>query len=95
VTLFFIWRLHGSQRHPYSLLQDIYEVGFLKCKPSTVYALLSKMEKAGLVKSHVDAKGAHARRLYRTTAKGWALLHRAKAGHMKGVWRQFVQFLLS
>ncbi|MCX6770815.1 MAG: PadR family transcriptional regulator [Candidatus Micrarchaeota archaeon] len=95
ISLFFIWRLKGAPRHAYSLIKDIRDVGFLQCKPSTVYALLSKMEEAGLVKSHVDTNGRHMRRLYQTTAKGSALLASTKASRIKGVWRGFVEFLLS
>jgi len=95
ITLFFIWRLHGAPRHAYSLIKDIRDVGFVQCKPSTIYALLSGMEKAGLVKSHIDSKAAHTRRLYQTTEKGWQLLRTVKANRVQGIWREFVQFLLS
>jgi len=95
LTLFFLWRLHGRPKHAYSLLSDIRDVGFLQCKPSTIYALLSSMEKAGLVESRLDSAAAHPRRLYRTTAKGWRLLRSVKASRIKGLWREFVQFLLS
>ena len=95
ITLFFIWRLMGEPRHAYSLIKDIRDVGFLKCKPSTVYALLSKMEDAGLVKSHVVTKGSRMRRLYQSTAKGATLLASTKASRIKGVWREFVIYLLS
>ena len=94
ITLFFIWRLKGAPRHAYSLIKDIRDVGFLQCKPSTVYALLSKMEKAGLVKSHVETKGSRVRRQYQATAKGALLLSSIKASRIKGVWRDFVGFLL-
>ncbi len=95
LTLFFLWRLHLQPRHAYLLMQDIREVGFLQCKASTIYALLTSMEKAGLVKSHIDTKTRHARRLYQTTARGWSLLGKVKASKIKGLWRQFVAFLLS
>jgi DNA-binding PadR family transcriptional regulator len=95
ITLFFIWRLQGESRHAYSLIQDIRDVGFLQCKPSTVYALLSRMEDSGLVKSHVETKGSRVRRQYQTTAKGAALLASTKASRIRGVWREFVEFLLS
>ncbi|MCX6769283.1 MAG: PadR family transcriptional regulator [Candidatus Micrarchaeota archaeon] len=95
LALFFIWRLHGKPRHAYSLLKDVREVGIAVCKPSTVYLILSKMDEAGIVKSHLDSKGTHTRRLYQTTEKGWKILHKVKDSRMKGVWREFVQFLLS
>jgi len=95
LTLFFIWRLRGEPRHAYFLLDDIRTVGFLSCKPSTVYALLASMEKAGLVKSHLDSKGARPRSLDQTTDKGWQTLQSVKASRIKGLWREFVGFLLS
>ena len=95
VTIFFIWRLKGEPRHAYSLIKDMRDVGFLQCKPSTIYALLSKMEEAGLVKSHIKAEGSRARRLYQTTQKGAKLLLSIKESRIKGVWREFVMALLS
>jgi DNA-binding PadR family transcriptional regulator len=94
LTLFFLWRLHGQPKHAYLLLEDVRSVGFLSCKPSTIYALLSSMEKAGLVKSRLDTRARRARRLYSTTEKGWRVLASAKASHIKGLWRKFVGFLL-
>ena len=95
LTLFFLWRLHEKPRHAYSLMEDIRSVGFLQCKPSTIYAVLDNMEKSGLVKSHIDTKSMHVRRMYQTTPKGWKLLDKVKARHIRGLWREFVTFLLS
>ncbi|MFA6328524.1 MAG: PadR family transcriptional regulator [Candidatus Micrarchaeia archaeon] len=95
VTLFFIWRLLDAPGHAYSLMKDIRDVGFVQCKPSTVYALLSGMEKAGLVKSKMSLEGKRPCRLYSTTAKGKAVLQRVKRAHLKGIWREFVAYLLS
>ena len=94
ITLFFIWRLIGAPRHAYSLIKDMRDVGFLQCKPSTTYSLLSKMEAAGLVKSHIETKGSRVRRLYQTTQKGAKLLASIKESRIKGVWRAFVSDLL-
>ncbi|MCX6772443.1 MAG: PadR family transcriptional regulator [Candidatus Micrarchaeota archaeon] len=95
MTLFFLWRLHGQERHGYSLMQDMKEIAISACKPSTVYALLAKLEKAGLVKSRIDGKGAHVRRLYKTTQKGWELMQEMKRRKVKGLWREFIGSLLS
>jgi|GEM_PF-1537754 len=94
LALFFIWRLSGAPRHAYFLLNDIREVGFMQCKPSTIYALLSNMEKAGLVASRLDSSSGRPRRLYKTTVKGKALLESVKTSRLRGVWREFVRFLL-
>ncbi len=95
MTLFFIWRLHGKPRHGYSLIKDMREIAIPICKPSTVYALLAKLERAGLVRSRLDESSAHARKLYQTTAKGWELLQNIKNTRMKGIWREFIKGLLS
>ena len=95
MTLFFLWRLHAKPRHGYSLMQDMKEIAIAPCKPSTVYALLSKLEEEGMVKSHFDETGAHTRKLYQTTQKGWALLQNMKKTKMKGLWREFMMELLA
>ncbi|VVB99575.1 Transcriptional regulator PadR-like family protein [uncultured archaeon] len=95
MTLFFLWRLHGNPQHGYSLMQDMKQIAVKPCKPSTVYVLLSKLEKAGYVKSHYDESGARVRRLYSTTPSGWALLQHIKKRKMKGLWREFVKELLA
>ena len=95
VTLFLIWRLHGHPRHGYLLVQDMQELAIKPVKPSTVYALLGKMERAGLVKSHLDRGGKHIRKMYSTTAKGWKLLQAIKKTKIKGLWREFMMSLLS
>ena len=95
MTLFFLWRLHKEPRHGYSLMQDMNEIAISPCKPSTVYALLAKLEKSGLVRCHLDKRGPHMRKLYQTTEKGWGLLQSAKRRKVKGLWREFVKELLA
>jgi len=95
ITLFLVWRLHEKPRHAYLLVKDMSELAIKPVKPSTVYALLGKMERAGLVKSHVERQGARVRRLYSTSAKGWKLLQWIKKNKIKGLWREFMAELLS
>lgn len=94
LTMFFLWRLHSKPSHGYSLIEDMRHIGIVQCKPSTIYALLSKLEKDGLVKGRFDQTGEHLRKLYQTTPKGWSLLQEAKKRKIKGLWREFVSFLL-
>ena len=94
MTLFFIWRLHGKPSYGYSLLKDVREIAISPCKPSTVYALLAKLESSGLVKSHFDESGARVRKLYQTTPKGWELLQSVKKNKIRGLWRGFIRGLL-
>ena len=95
LTLFLIWRLHGTPRHGYSLMKDMEDIAIAPCQPSTIYALLAKLERAGLVKSRLDGKGQHMRRLYQTTGKGWKLLQEVKKRKIRGLWRGFMEHLLS
>lgn len=94
LSLFFIWRLHGKPRHGYSLIKDLREIAIPTCKPSTVYSLLTKLERRGLVKSHLEDIQGRARRLYQTTAKGWGIFQAVKKTKMKGLWREFIRGLL-
>ena len=94
MSLFFIWRLQGEPRHAYSLIKDIREIGIASLKPSAVYALLSGMEQSGLVKSHMDTSSRHARRMYVTTPKGKAMIAKVKKARIRGLWREFMEFLL-
>jgi DNA-binding PadR family transcriptional regulator len=95
MSLFFLWRLHSGEHHGYSIMQDMKEIAISQCKPSTVYSLLAKLEKEGLIKSRVDSTGPHSRRLYSTTAKGWNLVQDIKKHKIKGLWREFIGSLLS
>jgi DNA-binding PadR family transcriptional regulator len=95
LTLFFIWRLHKKPSHGYSLIKDIERMGTAKCQPSTVYALLAKLEKAGIVESHYGRGAEHMRKLYQTTEKGWKLLQEVKKTKIRGLWREFIEHLLA
>ena len=93
--LFFIWRLKKSPAHCYSLLDEIKDMGMVSVKPSTVYLILSKLEKAGLVKSEVKQAGRRARRVYSVTLKGRAVFEKLKKEKVKGQLREFLAELLS
>ena len=95
MSLFCIWRLHSEPKHGYSLIKDLREISITPCKPSTIYALLAKLEKAGAIKSHIDDRGAHVRKLYQTTPMGWSLLQDIKKSKMKGIWREFISELIA
>lgn len=94
LTMFFLWRLHSKPSHGYSLIEDMKNIGIVRCKPSTIYALLSSLEKDGLVKGRFDRAGEHMRKLYLTTPLGWKLLQETKKRKIRGLWREFVAFLL-
>ncbi len=94
LTMFFLWRLHSKPSHGYSLIEDVKNIGIVRCKPSTIYALLSSLEKDGLVKGRFDQTGEHLRKLFQTTPNGWNLLKETKKSKIRGLWREFVAFLL-
>jgi len=51
--------------------------------------------KAGRGSGKVRLEGRRPRRLYSSTPKGNAVLCGVKRAHIKGVWREFVSYLLS
>ena len=91
LSLFLIWRLKKKPQHGYSLLKEVREIEMSPSKPSTLYALLAKLEKGGMVRSTYDKTGPHVRRTYQTTARGWALFMEIKKRRMQGVFREFVR----
>ena len=95
LSLFLIWRLNSKPQHGYSILKEIKGIAIAPCKPSTVYSLLSKLEKAGLV-TGVDSRSfGRMRRLYHTTPKGYRLYLQIKKAHIRGLWKEFALALSS
>lgn len=95
LMLFFIWRLEKEPMHGYSLAKDMEQVAFSSCKPSTVYSILAKLERKGLVESRYEKNGKRMRKLYQTTGKGRALLEKVRGKLSKGLLREFVKSLIS
>ncbi len=83
--------LDGPQRHGYEIAQLIAtrSDGRLKFQAATLYPLLYKLEKRGLVEGRwVEKAGQRRRRFYRLTAAG-----RAALGERRKVWREFFDAL--
>jgi len=83
--------LDGPQRHGYEIAQliDARSEGRLKFQAATLYPLLYKLEKRGLVDGRwVEKAGQRGRRYYRLTAAGRAVL-----GERRRVWRDFFDAL--
>jgi PadR family transcriptional regulator PadR len=83
--------LDGPPRHGYEIAQFIAERsdGRLKFQAATLYPLLYKLEKRGLVEGRwVEKAGQRRRRFYRLTARGRAVL-----GERRKVWREFFDAL--
>ncbi len=95
LALFLIWRLKKKPTHCYSLLDEIKDCGMVFVKPSTLYLVLAKLEKAGLVKSEVRQAGKRTRRVYAATPKGMAVFEKVKKEKVKGLLREYLAELLS
>jgi transcriptional regulator len=83
--------LDGPQRHGYEIAQqiDARSEGRLKFQAATLYPLLYKLEKRGLVEGRwVEKAGQRRRRFYRLTAAGRAVL-----GERRKTWREFFEAL--
>ena len=83
--------LDGPQRHGYEIAQQIEarSEGRLKFQAATLYPLLYKLEKRGLVEGRwVEKAGQRRRRFYRLTAAG-----RAALGERRKIWRAFFEAL--
>jgi len=93
--LFLIWRLHERPTYGYALLKEIKQMAVGRKKTSTIYATLGKLEKSGLVKSHMEKGGARMRRQYQTTAKGWALFRQVRKKMIRGTLREFMKAMVN
>ena len=74
--------LHHATEHPVVgqwLLAELRQHGY-DVSPGTIYPLLKRMEQNGWLRCRVDSAGGRtARRYYSTTARGRAVLQRARA----------------
>jgi DNA-binding PadR family transcriptional regulator len=95
LALFLIWRLLKSPLHGYYITQELKDMGVIPVKPSTIYLVLSKLEKGGLVKGSPGEAGKRMRKEYRVTAKGRAVFERIKKERVRGLLREFLKSLLS
>ena len=81
--------LDGRDRHGYEIAQRIESrsEGRIRFQAATLYPLLYKLEKRGLVKGRwVERAGERRRRFYHLTAAG-----RATLGSHRRAWREFVE----
>lgn len=72
--------LHHAAKEPVYGLWLIEELGHhgYKLSPGTLYPILHKLEKEGLLKTYEENVGGKIRKYYRTTAKGEKALEQIK-----------------
>jgi len=78
-SIFLLWMISKKEQHGYEIIKTIKED---PCMPSfaasKIYPLLSDLSKKGLISSKKVMQGKRARKIYYVTAKGKALLEKAK-----------------
>ena len=94
VGLFLIWRLHKKPMHGYSLVKELQEMALSPSIPSSIYAILNRLEKSGMVKSSYDSTGTHTRKIYSTTPAGWALFGKIREKLSKSLLKEFMKNLI-
>jgi DNA-binding PadR family transcriptional regulator len=63
--------LAGGPRHGYAMVEDIARLSHIRLRPTTLYAVLARLEQRGLVESLLSEER---RRPYRLTEAGAAML---------------------
>ena len=95
LSLFLIWQLDNEPNHGYLLRETVKSIGISSCKQSTIYAILTKLEKTGLIKSDRKERDKKIRKVYHATQKGRKWLAAVKKNRIRGKLREFMKFLLS
>ncbi len=94
LTFFLIWRLKEKPMYGYSLVKELREMALSPSKISSVYAILSRLEKDGVIKGRREMSGARMRKVYQTTEKGWKIFMEIKKRRVKGLLLEFVKSLV-
>lgn len=93
--LYLIWRLMKEPMYGYMLIGEIGGLGLSARRPSTLYLVLSRMEKLGLIRSTTKKVAGRTRRIYRTTKKGEELYKKVRRTRITGPLREFMMSLLN
>jgi DNA-binding PadR family transcriptional regulator len=95
LALFLIWRLKKGQMHGYSITKEMEDMGLSPHRQSTIYSILSKLEKLGLIRSRTKQAENRMRKVYMATAKGIKLFEHVKRKIMRGMLREFIKDLIA
>ena len=95
LELYFIWRLSKEPAHGYSLHEEMQRWELAPpLKYSTIYMILSRLEKEKYIEVKKKEIGGRVRKVYAVTTKGREVLRKAKAMKIKGRLREFLKMLL-
>jgi DNA-binding PadR family transcriptional regulator len=80
LNYFVLMLLRTTPKHGYMLMQDIerHTQGHWKPSHSAIYKLLNNLEEAGFIASREEKDGERARRVYKISEKGVALLEESE-----------------
>jgi DNA-binding PadR family transcriptional regulator len=81
----FVLSQMDQKQYGYSLLQNFTGRG-MSIEPGTLYPLMRRLEKQGLLDSQWDTEGGRPRKYYTLSADGFRVLEK-----MKAEWKQLVQ----
>jgi len=95
LAIYIIWRLKKKPEYGYSLAKHIQTFTMGYKKASTVYLILNKLEKNGLVKSKIHMKNSRSRKVYYTTKKGWQIFEDIKSKSLGKELKEFMKELIS
>jgi PadR family transcriptional regulator, regulatory protein PadR len=95
LSVFLLWRLLRGPVYAYSLRDEIGKIAIHTYQPSTLYAVLSGLEKSGLVEGRSEEVNGRVRRMYSITAKGREVLDARKRENIRGPFREFMKYMLS
>ncbi len=90
---FLLWRLAREPAHGYLIMRDLREFKMASFQQSTIYAVLSEMEDAGLIRSKIASDGGRIRKVYYTTKKGKAAFEKNRKTRIKGIIKEFLRAL--
>ncbi len=81
----FVLSQMDQKQYGYSLLQNLTDKG-MSIEPGTLYPLMRRLEKQGLLDSQWDTEAGRPRKYYVLSADGFKVLEK-----MKDEWKQLVQ----
>ncbi|VVB73311.1 Transcriptional regulator PadR-like family protein [uncultured archaeon] len=91
--LFLLWRLMRKDLYGYLIIDELNNTGMFAAKQSTIYSVLSNMEKAGLVKSKQRFVDNRPRRIYTITPQGKRFYEDIRKNRIKDKLKEFIKDL--